>query len=79
MALNGKSYAVVMPGHNVAQPLEVTLRDLPDIVDVTILVEDHSSDETGQLGKHLGLTICTRSTIAATAQNIQVTENRPSG
>jgi hypothetical protein len=37
-----------MPGHNVAQPLEVTLRDLPDIVDVTILVEDHSTDGTGQ-------------------------------
>jgi glycosyltransferase involved in cell wall biosynthesis len=59
MALNGKRVAVIMPGYNVAQTLEITVRDLPDIVDATILVDDHSTDETGQLGKQLGLTICT--------------------
>jgi len=59
MALNGRRIAVVMPGHNVAKTLERTVRELPDIVDVTILVDDHSTDGTGQLGKQLGLTICT--------------------
>jgi glycosyltransferase involved in cell wall biosynthesis len=59
MALNGKRVAVVMPGHNVAKTLEATVRELPDIVDVTILVDDHSTDGTGELGRRLGLKVCT--------------------
>jgi glycosyltransferase involved in cell wall biosynthesis len=58
MALNGKRIAVVMPGYNVAKTLEATARDLPDIVDVTILVDDHSTDGTGELGERLGMKVC---------------------
>lgn len=57
MALNGKRIAVVMPGYNVEKTLEATVRDLPEIVDVTILVDDHSSDGTVQLGERLGLKV----------------------
>ena len=53
--IDGKRIAVVMPAYNAENTLEQTVRELPDIVDVTILVDDHSSDRTADLAKRLGL------------------------
>lgn len=53
--IDGKRIAVVMPAYNAESTLEQTVRELPDIVDVTILVDDHSSDQTAELAKRLGL------------------------
>ncbi|MEK6571933.1 MAG: glycosyltransferase family 2 protein [Bacteroidota bacterium] len=53
--LNGKHIAVVMPAYNAGKTLERTVRELPDIVDVKILVDDGSSDETARLAQELGL------------------------
>jgi glycosyltransferase involved in cell wall biosynthesis len=53
--INGKRVAVVMPAYNAEKTLEKTLSELPDIVDIRILVDDHSGDETAALAKGLGL------------------------
>lgn len=53
--IDGKRIAVVMPAYNAENTLEQTVRELPDIVDVTILVDDHSSDQTAELARKLGL------------------------
>ena len=53
--LNGKRIAVVMPAYNAAKTLESTVRELPDAVDVTILVDDSSTDDTARLARRLGL------------------------
>lgn len=53
--LNGKCIAVVMPAYNARRTLEHTVRELPDCVDVKILVDDGSSDETLSLAQNLGL------------------------
>src|SRR6202789_3020656 len=53
--INGKRIAVVMPAYNAARTLEQTVRELPDIVDIKILVDDFSKDETTQLSKQLGV------------------------
>ena len=53
--INGKRVAVVMPAYNAEKTLEVTVRELPELVDVRILVDDHSRDETVQLARSLGL------------------------
>src|SRR5580658_2037324 len=55
--INGKRIAVVMPAYNAAKTLEKTVRELPDIVDVKILVDDHSRDETVDLAGKLGLLV----------------------
>jgi glycosyltransferase involved in cell wall biosynthesis len=55
--LNGKRIAVVMPAYNAAKTLERTVRELPDIVDTKILVDDYSSDETVQVAESLGLRV----------------------
>ena len=44
--INGKRIAVVMPAYNAARTLEETVRALPEVVDIKILVDDSSSDET---------------------------------
>jgi glycosyltransferase involved in cell wall biosynthesis len=46
-----------MPAYNAAKTLEKTVSELPDIVDVTILVDDRSTDETLQVAKRLGLQV----------------------
>ena len=46
---------VVLPAYNAAQTLEQTVRDLPDLVDEIILVDDKSRDETALLARRLGL------------------------
>src|ERR1700690_1663675 len=53
--INGKRIAVVMPAYNAEKTLEVTVGELPDLVDIRILVDDHSSDQTVDLAHRLGL------------------------
>jgi len=53
--INGKRIAVVLPAYNAEKTLEATVRELPEIVDTCILVDDHSSDDTVGVAKRLGL------------------------
>src|SRR5579859_2722970 len=53
--ISGKRIAVVMPAYNAAKTLEQTVRELPDVVDIKILVDDSSNDETARLSKQLGV------------------------
>lgn len=53
--LNGQRIAVVLPAFNAEKTLEATVRELPDIVDLRILVDDSSADETVALARRLGL------------------------
>jgi glycosyltransferase involved in cell wall biosynthesis len=47
---------VVMPAYNAAKTLHMTYADLPrDMVDLIILVDDGSSDETASVARALGL------------------------
>lgn len=55
--INGKRIAIVLPAYNAEKTLEATVRELPDIVDERILVDDHSSDTTAELARRLGLTV----------------------
>ena len=54
--INGKRIAVVMPAYNAEKTLEQTVRDMPEAVDIKILVDDSSSDQTVRVAKRLGLT-----------------------
>ncbi len=53
--LNGKRIAVVLPAFNAEKTLEATVRELPDLVDTCLLVDDHSSDTTVEVAHRLGL------------------------
>ena len=53
--INGKRIAVVMPAYNAEKTLEQTVRELPDVVDIKILVDDSSKDETATLSRQLGV------------------------
>src|SRR6266480_3018009 len=53
---NGKRIAVVMPAYNAEKTLEQTVHDMPEAVDIKILVDDSSSDQTVRVAKRLGLT-----------------------
>src|SRR6516162_9771742 len=55
--INGKRVVVVMPAYNAAQTLEKTVRELPDVVDLVIVVDDHSSDRTVRVAQDLGLKV----------------------
>jgi glycosyltransferase involved in cell wall biosynthesis len=55
--INGKRIAIVMPAYNAAKTLEVTVKAFPEIVDIKILVDDSSTDETVQIAKRLGLRV----------------------
>jgi glycosyltransferase involved in cell wall biosynthesis len=55
--IDGKRIAVVLPAYNAEKTLEATIRDVPELVDDVILVDDHSSDRTVELARQLGL-IC---------------------
>src|SRR5262249_62181475 len=47
---------VVMPAYNAAKTLHMTYADLPhDVVDLVILVDDGSRDETARIARELGL------------------------
>jgi len=53
--INGKRIAVVFPAYNAEKTLEATVRELPELVDIRILVDDHSSDRTLEVAHRLGL------------------------
>lgn len=51
-----KKVVVVMPAYNAAKTLKMTYADLPhEVVDLVILVDDGSSDETVAIARELGL------------------------
>src|SRR5258706_598333 len=53
--INGKRISVVLPAYNAEKTLEATVQELPDLVDIRILVHDHSSDRTVEIAHRLGL------------------------
>jgi len=53
--VNDKRIAVVMPAYNAEKTLQATVKELPDLVDTCILVDDNSSDHTIDVAKQLGL------------------------
>jgi len=53
--INGKRVAVVLPAYNAEKTLEATVRELPELVDICLLVDDHSSDRTVEIAERLGL------------------------
>jgi len=55
--INGRRIAVVMPAYNAQKTLEATVRDLTDLVDTRIVVDDHSADGTVELARSLGLSV----------------------
>ena len=55
--MNGQRTAVVMPAYNAAKTLEATVNELPEFVDLKILVDDQSRDDTVALAKRLGLMV----------------------
>src|SRR3984885_2198449 len=55
--INGKRVVVVMPAYNAEKTLQKTVRELPDTVDVKILVDDKSRDETVRVAQQLGLQV----------------------
>lgn len=51
-----KKIAVVMPAYNASKTLERTYAEIPfDIVDMVILVDDNSRDDTGKIAKDIGI------------------------
>lgn len=56
MTLPKSKVVAVMPAYNAAKTLRMTYADLPhDVVDLVILVDDGSSDETLKIARELGL------------------------
>jgi len=54
--LNGKKIVVVLPAYNAALTLERTYNEIPfDLVDEVVLVDDHSKDDTSEVGRRLGI------------------------
>lgn len=58
MSQNKPKVVVVMPAYNAAKTLRMTYAELPhDVVDLVILVDDGSKDETVAIARELGLEI----------------------
>src|SRR5438094_7529410 len=55
--INGRRVAVLMPAYNAEKTLEATVRELPQLVDIRILVDDYSTDRTVEVAQQLGLQI----------------------
>jgi glycosyltransferase involved in cell wall biosynthesis len=55
--INGKRIVVVLPAYNAEKTLEATVRELPELVDERILVDDHSGDETVAMARRLNLSV----------------------
>jgi len=56
MSSSKPKVVVVMPAYNAAKTLHMTYADLPrEMVDLVILVDDGSSDETAKVARDLGL------------------------
>ncbi len=55
--VNGKRIAVVMPAYNAGKTLAATVAEVPELVDIRILVDDHSRDDTVEVAHRLGLLV----------------------
>jgi glycosyltransferase involved in cell wall biosynthesis len=55
--IDGKRIAVVMPAYNAEKTLEATVGELPELVDIRILVDDHSFDQTVDVARRMGLLV----------------------
>ncbi|MDE3187513.1 MAG: glycosyltransferase family 2 protein [Acidobacteriota bacterium] len=55
--INNKKVVAVLPAYNAEKTLEWTVNEIPGAVDLCILVDDHSTDETAALAKRLGLQV----------------------
>jgi glycosyltransferase involved in cell wall biosynthesis len=55
--INNKRIAVVMPAYNAEKTLDATVGELPDLVDIRILVDDYSRDRTVNAARKLGLLV----------------------
>lgn len=55
--INGKRVAVVMPAYNAEKTLVTTVQEIPELVDIRILVDDYSVDNTVPLARQLGLKV----------------------
>jgi glycosyltransferase involved in cell wall biosynthesis len=55
--INDKRLVAVLPAYNASKTLEKTVRELPEIVDTTILVDDKSTDDTVRIAQELGLRV----------------------
>ena len=55
-----KKIIVVLPAYNAASTLEMTVHEIPDLVDEIILVDDKSDDATVAVAKRLGLFVFQR-------------------
>src|SRR5437016_8243394 len=55
--IDRKQIAVVMTAYNAAKTLAKTAAELPDVIDIKILVDDGSSDETVRTAEKLGLKV----------------------
>lgn len=54
--IDGKKIIVVMPAYNAMKTLEKTYHEIPfGLIDQVILVDDHSSDDTVDLAKKMGI------------------------
>jgi len=69
--INGKRVVVVMPAYNAAKTLESTVQEIPDLVDIRILVDDDSEDDTVKLAERLGLQVYVHDTNYGYGRNQQ--------
>jgi glycosyltransferase involved in cell wall biosynthesis len=57
--INGKRVVVVMPAYNAEKTLQQTVQDIPESVDIKILVDDGSTDRTVPMAESLRLRVFT--------------------
>jgi glycosyltransferase involved in cell wall biosynthesis len=55
--INNKRIAVVMPAYNAEKTLPVTVQEIPELVDIRVLVDDNSHDRTVETARQLGLLV----------------------
>jgi len=54
--VKGKKIVVVLPAYNAEKTLKRTYDEIPfDIVDEVVLVDDHSKDNTSEVGRQIGI------------------------